>query len=70
MDKNQKLLTEAILNAERAAALLKECRSRASRSTNSIGTVRSLAAAARDELTDCQAVTAKFLKSLSKKPDN
>jgi len=64
MDKNQPLLVSAIKNAERALALLKDCHARNNGNNNSTARTRSLARAARDELSDSHAAVVTFLRSL------
>ena len=66
MDKNQLHLTEAIKNAERAIALLRDCRVSANGNTIPVTRARSMAATAIDELTDSLDSVGKFIKSLPK----
>jgi len=65
MDKNQSLLVEAIRTAERAVALLKECRIKKIDDPGSKSRIQALAKAAKDELAISQTAITDMINGLA-----
>jgi hypothetical protein len=66
MDQNERLLMEAIKNAERAVALLKECAAGKLENVNSNKRARTIAEAACSELIHSHSTITAFIKNIPK----